>query len=472
MERLYRVGLEDGGLLPVAAGDASRLREAMKAAGAAAAVLLPPLWDHHGHVLPLGRSFEEADLRRCPSEEAAVEEVRRRAAGLPPGAWVQGFGWDQNLWGGHFPHRRILDEALPGRPVLLWRIDGHAAWASTEALRRAGLLQDASDPPGGVVHREGGLPTGILLDAAADVVWKTLPSPSSEDLERWIIRGLKALAQRGLSGVTDMGLELGEAKVFSRLDEEGRLPIPVRAYLRVAPGEPLPEIPRPGQGGFFRVEGYKFFADGALGSRGAALHEDYADAPGCRGLLLWETEALRERLREAAARGVRAAVHAIGDRALRQVLEAASPLKMGPALRIEHLQVAGEEEVALLAASGAVASIQPCHRLSDEAWAPLCLGERAVRAYRAATLARAGVPLLFGTDFPIEEPDPLRTLAAAVFHREGEALRPHRALKAMEPPPDAPSGRPVPVLLDRLPNPDGLQWISHGRMVPLSEEAP
>ncbi len=471
MERLYVVAREGEGLLPLAADGGQGFLEAVKAAGAPAAVLLPPLWDHHGHVIPLGRSFEEADLRRCPSPEAAVEEVRRSASALPEEAWVQGFGWDQNLWGGRFPHRRLLDAALPGRPVLLWRIDGHAAWASTEALRRAGLLEGAFNPPGGEIQLERGLPTGILLDAAAEVVRAAVPAPSPEDLERWILRGLEALAERGLSGVTDMGLEPGEAEVFQRLEAEGRLPLPVRGYLRVSPGEPLPEVP-PGQGRRFRVEGFKFFADGALGSRGAALHEDYDDAPACRGLLLWETEALRERLRETAARGLSAAVHAIGDRALRQVLDAALPLAMGPSLRVEHVQVAGEGEVKLLAASGAVASIQPCHRLSDEAWAPLRLGRRASGAYRAASLARAGIPLLFGTDFPIEEPDPLRTLAAAVLHREEETLDPFRALRAMGPPPGVDSGRPVLVLLDRLPSPSSPDWVARGRIAPLPEGTP
>ncbi|MGC8762146.1 MAG: amidohydrolase [Acidobacteriota bacterium] len=471
MERLYRLAPNGVGLLPLAGDGGLGLWEVARAAGAPAAVLLPPLWDHHGHVVPLGRSFDEADLRRCPSPEAAAEEARRVAAPRPAGAWVQGFGWDQNLWGGRFPHRRLLDQVLPGRPVLLWRIDGHAAWASTEALRRAGLLEGLSDPPGGAIQREEGLPTGILLDAAAEAVRAAVPPPSLEDLERWILQGLHTLAARGLSGVTDMGLEPREAEVFQRLDDEGYLPLAVRGFLRVSPGDPLPEAP-PNEGHLFRIEGFKFFADGALGSRGAALHEDYADAPGCRGLLLWETEALREGLRWAAARGARVAVHAIGDRALRQVLDAALPLHLGSALRIEHVQVAGEEEVALLAASGATASIQPCHRLSDEGWAPLRLGERRAHAYRVASLARAGIPLLFGTDFPIEEADPLRTLAAAVLHREGEALPLFRALMAMAPPPGAPCRRPALLLLDRVPSPGDPRWLLGGRTAPLPDPVP
>jgi hypothetical protein len=461
MERLYLLAPEGRGLLPLAADGGAGFLDLVRVSGAAAGIVLPALWDHHGHVIPLGRSSEEVDLRDTPSPEAAVEKVQRRAASLPPEAWIQGFGWDQNLWGGRFPHRFLLDRALPGRPVLLWRIDGHAAWASTEALHRAGLLEAATDPPGGAVQREDGLPTGVLLDAAAEAVRAAVPPPSTKDLERWILRGLRILAGRGLTGVTDMGLEVREAKVFRRLDRKGVLPLQVRGYLRVSPGEPLPEFPI-GEGEDFSVEGYKFFADGALGSRGAALHEDYADAPGCKGLLLWDTEALREGLREAAARKAAAAVHAIGDRALRQVLEAALPLRMGPALRIEHVQVAGQEEVDLLAASGAVASIQPCHRLSDEAWAPHRLGERMAGAYRVASLDRAGIPLRFGTDFPIEQPDPLRTLAAAVFHREEEALVPYRALAFMRPPAGVQFVKPVLVLLERIPPSDGADWISEG----------
>jgi predicted amidohydrolase YtcJ len=471
MERLYLVAHEGRGLLPLAADGGAGFLNAVRVSGAAAGVLVPALWDHHGHVIPLGRSSEEADLRGAPSPEAAVEEVWRRAAALPKDAWVQGFGWDQNLWGGRFPHRHLLDQALPGRPVLLWRIDGHAVWASTEALRRAGLLVGASDPPGGVIQREEGFPTGILLDAAAEAARAAVPPPSTKDLERWILRGLRILAGKGLTGVTDMGLEPQEAEVFRRLAKKSVFPLHVRGYLRVSPGEALPEFPI-GEDGDFSIEGYKFFADGALGSRGAALHQDYADAPGCRGLLLWETEALRESLREVAARKAVAAVHAIGDRALRQVLEAALPLRMGPALRLEHVQVAGPEEVDLLAASGAVASIQPCHRLSDEAWAPRRLGERMAGAYRAASLDRAGIPLRFGTDFPIEEPNPLRTLAAAVFHREGEALDPYRALQFMRPPPDVQDVRRVLVLLEQLPSYDSPDWISEGWITLVPEEEP
>lgn len=469
MERLYRVAGD--GLIPLVSDGGMGLREAVRATGASAAVLLPPLWDHHGHVISLGRSFEEADLRRCLSPEAAVREVVRRASSLPPDAWVQGFGWDQNLWGGAFPHRKPLDEALPGRPVLLWRIDGHAAWASTEALRRAGLLENPLDPEGGVVCREKGSPTGVLLDAAAERARKALPAPGDDDLERWILKGLSAVAGRGLTGVTDMGLEAREVEVFRKLDLAGRLPLEVRGFVKADPGEPLPEIPvLPGRR--FRFVGFKFFADGALGSRGAALLGDYSDAPGTKGLLLWETEALRRALEETALRRLRSAVHAIGDAALRQVLDAALPLRLGPALRIEHLQVVGQEEVARLAASGAVASVQPCHRLSDEAWAPLRLGPRIASAYRLGSLARAGIPLLFGTDFPIEEPDPARTLRAAVLRPDGEALSLPAALAACAPPPGAEDLKAAAALLEEPPAPDDPGWLAACRIVPLPDGVP
>jgi predicted amidohydrolase YtcJ len=229
-----------------------------------------------------------------------------------------------------------------------------------------------------------------------------------------------------------MGLDDAQVAVLRDLDAEGELPIPLEGFFWVRPGEAVNV--RTHHGARFRLVGLKLFADGALGSRGAALREPYADAPGERGLLLWEDADLRRVLREARARGLAVAIHAIGDRAASQVLEAIAGVGTR-GVRLEHAQILSASDVAAMAALGVVAGIQPCHYLSDEGWAPTRLGARMGSAYRWGSLARAGVTLLMGTDFPIEDAGPGRNFRACI--RRGpssEHLSTDEVLRAYAPP--------------------------------------
>ncbi len=402
-------------------------------AEAPALLILPPLWDHHGHIAAHGTALEQVDLRGCPSLSAALAKVESAAAGDEPSEWLQGFGWDQNKWSNGYPDRRDLDAIVPDRPVLLRRIDGHAGWVNTEALERAGFGDHSPDPSGGRLVREGGRLTGIVLDGALNRMEACIPPPEEADLRRRILRALNDLKEAGLAGVTDMGLEESHVRILAALDREGALPISVEGFLWVKDGV----VPSGSdyEGRRFRVRGAKFFADGALGSRGAALWEDYADQTDERGLLLWDTEVLAGALAEAAAHGLRPAVHAIGDRAVSQVLDAVELSQIPAGARIEHVQIARAEDVGRMCRLGVVASIQPCHYLSDREWAIARLGAAMSDAYRWGTLRRRGIPLLLGTDFPIEPPDPARNFTACMEREDpAERLSLETILEAYGPP--------------------------------------
>jgi predicted amidohydrolase YtcJ len=401
-------------------------------------LLLPPLWDHHGHVEAYGSLLEMADLRGCLDLGETLSRLKAQAASLSPGSWIEGFGWDQNLWGGEYPDRWMLDAVFPDDPVYLRRIDGHAAWVNSLALCKAGIDDEAPDPEGGFLLRRDGRLTGILVDKAMDLVSARIPVPDDATLRRRILAALKDLRLKGLSGVTDMGLERGTFEAFKSLDREGALlPIPVEGFFHVS-GSRM-EAFEAYSGDRFWLAGGKLFADGALGSRGAALHGDYCDCKGERGLLLRSTSALAHAVHSVVARGLTPAVHAIGDRAVSQVLDAFSACRSPIPPRLEHAQIVADGDVERMARLGVVASVQPCHRLSDEGWIESRLGDRVSSAYRLGSFRRAGIRLLLGTDFPIEEPDPIRNfLASATHSNPGERLDVASLLAAYSPPPSAP----------------------------------
>ena len=454
----------EGGFVP--ARLRGRLTEAVRAdpalAGAPFLVLLPPLWDHHGHVAALGALLCQADLRGARSPEEALERLRTSSVDLAPGAWLEGFGWDQNLWEGGFPHRRLLDDAFPDRPVFLRRIDGHATWVNSAALRAGGIGESAPDPPGGLILREKGVPTGLLVDAAMEPVARRVPPPVRQELRRWLRSGLRSLRAKGLCGATDMGLERAHVETLRLMEAEGELPIPLDGYLDVARTglDDLPAHRGPG----FKVAGAKLYADGALGSRGACLEADYDDAPGERGLLIWEPEALNDAVRRLAALGLPPAIHAIGDRAARIALDALQAAGWPSGSRIEHAQLLPETSIRRMREGGVIASIQPCHYLSDRPWAAERLGARMAAAYPWGSLARAGLPLLLGTDFPIEEHDPLRNLYALLTREPAsERLTLAEALCAYAPAPGSlPRAHLTIAGLQARPGEGAAAWLEGG----------
>lgn len=421
----------------VAVGSAEDLRAAWPDAEAldlGDRTVVPGLIDAHGHVMGLGFSLMRADLVGAASTDEVLERLREYASGLPEGAWVLGRGWDQNLWPGReFPTAADLDQAFPDRPVWLARVDGHAGWANTEAMRRAQALDGARafagdwHPEGGRIVREGGRATGVLVDTAMALVERAIPEPDGALREQALERALAAAVAVGLTGVHDMGVSREDLALMRRFADEGRLPLRIAAYA-AGDGDAFADLCADGlythEGGRLWMHGIKLFADGALGSRGAALIGEYADDPGNHGLLLQEPDAYRDVLRRARECGVQVATHAIGDRGNRSVLDAYAEV-LGDAAgadhrwRVEHAQIVAVEDIPRFDELDVIASMQPTHATSDMGWAGDRVGEaRLAGAYAWRSFLDAGVRLALGSDFPVESADPRLGLYAAVTRQD------------------------------------------------------
>ena len=390
---------------------------------------VPALTDAHGHVEGLGIALQRLRLQDTKSAEAIAAMVGERAKRAPAGEWILGRGWDQNDWAVQkFPTKDVLDRVSGDHPVWLRRVDGHAAWANSRALELAGVTSATVDPPGGRIERAAdGTPTGVLVDNAMALVEAKLPSPTREQRARSISLALQRCAELGLTAVHDAGIDTEELSIYEELAAKGQMPI--RVFAMLAAGEvwkpdALPaEKPDAGDGRF-RLFAVKAYADGALGSRGAALLEPYADDAGNRGLLRTTPDTLELIATRCLERGYALCVHAIGDRGNRIVLDAmerAAAASRPPValptrrFRIEHAQVLSLDDIPRFASLGVIASMQPTHCTSDMPWAPARLGvQRVEGAYAWRRLLNAGARLALGSDFPVEDANPLLGLYAAV----------------------------------------------------------
>ncbi|HVK70475.1 MAG TPA: amidohydrolase, partial [Polyangium sp.] len=398
--------------------------------------VIPGLVDGHCHLHGLGAALESLDVRGKKSPEDVARLVAADVKGRAPGEWITGRGWDQNLFTpAAFPTHAPLDAAVSDHPVALTRIDGHALWANAAALRLAGIDEKTADPPGGRILRDStGAPTGVFIDNAMDLVTAKIPGEPSEVTERRILRASERALSLGLTGVHEMGIDDATVAMYRKLAAEGRLPIRVYAYLAGGPNlssslsQRKPDIDPQGTS-MFVLRGVKLFADGALGSRGATLLAPYADEPKSVGISITDRKTLTESARILADAGFQLAVHAIGDRANRDVLDAFAALGEGRAralrFRIEHAQVLAPEDLPRFAALGVLASMQPTHATSDMPWAPARLGPERLRgAYAWRSLLDSGARLVFGSDFPVEEPSPLLGLWAAVSRQDPSGAPP------------------------------------------------
>lgn len=394
--------------------------------------LLPGFIEGHAHVEGLGAKSLQVDLEGCRTVEEALGRVKAWAA-AHPGGWILGRGWDQNRWAGKsFPTAKDLDSATGGRPAALSRVDGHALWINSAALRAAGVGVATVEPSGGQIIRDGaGAPTGILVDRAGELIAKVVPRPSPAEREKRILAGLDTLLKHGFSAVADMGVDGGALALYRRLAAEGRLPIRVFAYLNHDQRLMVQELRgrrSPGLS-FFQVQGVKFYLDGALGSRGARLLEPYADAPGQVGLLVTPPARVEHGAAITMRAGYQPAIHAIGDAANRvalDVLERAmkkAPRSVHP--RIEHAQIVTAEDAARFGNLGVIASVQPVHCTSDHSWTPARLGPKRVEnAFPWRRFLEAGALMPFGSDAPVEDPNPYQGLAAAETRQDPEGQPP------------------------------------------------
>lgn len=391
--------------------------------------LLPSLTDAHAHLVDMGEELSQADLRGAKSEKEAVEKLKQFFALHPTSGPLVGNGWDQADWPGQaFPSRASLDSAYPDRPVVLNRIDGHASWVNTAALKQAHLW-DAKDPEGGKIARDKeGLPTGMLLDTAQDALDSLRPPYTDEQLENFIRLAVQKSLSFGITTVDDAAAHPRHIEAVRRLLHRGEINFRVYALAHSDKDEELKPLLDRGievgaENGRLTVRAVKLFADGAMGSRGAALVEPYSDDPGNRGLLRMTPEEFVAKVKWIDSKGFQIAVHAIGDRG-NQVTIDAFEKGLGEKIaekrpRLEHAQLLREEDLARIAKDGIVASMQPVHCTSDMKWVDSRVGKQRARfAYAWKKLLDLGVPLAFGSDAPVEDINPWHGLFAAVTRQD------------------------------------------------------
>lgn len=415
-------------------------RDAMARRGRATRVIeldegdcvLPGLIDAHGHIHSLGESLQNVRLAGTTSKEECAARVRARQENTPRGRWIQGRGWDQNDWEVmEFPTWRDL-AGTEANPVYIKRVGGHAAWLNRAALDIAGITRDTPDPDGGRIVRDAdGEPTGIVIDNAKDLVTAHIPDPSPAEIDEHMLGAVEHCTSLGLVAMHDAGTTEEELASLERLAKGGRLKM--RVYCMLSDEDEAWLLSRLRLGvtsvadGRVVARAVKLYADGALGSRGAALLAPYADAPDNTGLLVTRAEKLLEMTMRALEAGFQVCTHAIGDRGNSVTLDAyekAQAVTGGPGderLRVEHAQVVAERDFARYARLKVIASMQPTHATSDMYWAEERLGPERVRgAYAWRRFLDDGNPLPFGSDFPVESADPLWGIYAAVTRSDHE----------------------------------------------------
>lgn len=384
--------------------------------------------DAHAHPMGLGNTLATLDVTGITS----YRDTLARVAAWKGEGVITGRGWDQNDWsdapGGGWPLAADLERALPGRQVALSRVDGHALWVSPGVLAAAGIVAETSDPPGGRIVRDAqGRPTGVLVDTAMDLV--TLPAPSPEEAEQRLVSALDLVAASGLTGVHDMGVSDETLAVYTELDQRGDLDVRIWAYL-TPESQAAERLLRDGpwRGDRLAVVGIKAYADGALGSRGALLSSPYADEPGHAGLPVTPADQLRSLAVRCLQADAQLAVHAIGDRAVTEVLDGFQAAREAvpdsdALLRVEHAQVVRPEDRDRFAKLSVVASMQPTHATSDMPWAEDRLGpDRIGWAYTWRSLAESGALLAFGSDFPVEGVSPSLGVWAATTRTDARGM--------------------------------------------------
>ena len=388
-------------------------------------VAMPGLIDSHVHVMALGLASLVLDLSDTKSLAEAQAKITAYAAAHPEKPWILGRGWNQEKWGlGRFPVAADLDTAIADRPVWLERVDGHAGWANSRALAAAGVSAASKDPAGGRIERlpGGTKPAGMLVDTATALIERIVPPPRPEDRDLALAAAQRLLLERGVTAVADMGTTIEDWQAFRRAGDNGALRIRIMAY--AAGIDAMALIGGSGPGPWLyddrlHLNGVKLFLDGALGSRGAALKAPYADAAGTSGLTRFDSTQLGNLMSRAAIDRWQVAIHAIGDRANRMVLVAIDELsatyKGDRRWRIEHAQVVDPVDIARFGQHGIIASMQPIHQTSDQLMAEARLGPaRLAGAYAWHSIAQAGTLLAFGSDAPVEAPDPFAGIAAAI----------------------------------------------------------
>ncbi len=391
--------------------------------------LITGLIDAHGHILNYGRFLLQVDLVGSATEQEAAQRVAAFEAANGELEWVQGRGWNQVLWDSNsFPTAAILDAVVSHKPVWLRRIDGHAGWANTAAMELAGVTRDSQDPTGGQIMRDAnGDATGVFIDTAMGYISSQLPSATIEEQKIALHTSMSRLAEFGLTSVHDAGASSQTIAAYKQLAQDG--PLPIRANVMIAASDPLYQD-RLDEGHFrseddtLNINSVKVVGDGALGSRGAALIEEYSDEPGNHGLLRYDDERMEFLMRVAMNSGFQVNTHAIGDDANMKVLDNYERLILetdsgAMRHRVEHAQILRYEDILRFAELGVIPSMQATHATSDKNMAQDRLGETRIQgAYAWRKLMESGARIANGSDFPVESPNPFWGLHASVTRQD------------------------------------------------------
>jgi predicted amidohydrolase YtcJ len=401
------------------------------------ATVLPGIIDAHTHLMNLGESLVRLNLKDIPTEREIIERVKQRAASTAPGEWILGWGWDEGKWASNYPTNQALSAATPNHPVFLVGLHTFAAWANQRALELAEIDKNTRDPENGKILRDERTrePTGILLNRAQDLVARHIPPMTLAQTKRAMQLAARECVSNGLTSVDEAKVTPLMVEAFHELVREGQMPLRVYAMLDGADKDLVerwlkhgPEIDPQHQ---LTVRAFKLFADGALGSRGAALLEPYSDAPQTQGNMTTPESEVYSLTRRALEAGFQVCTHAIGDAANRAVLNAYEqaekevPDAHDPRLRIEHAQVVAPEDIPRFAKLGIIASMQPTHCTSDMAWAEKRLGPERVKyayAWRSVKDSRAHLPL--SSDFPGETLNPFYGIFAAITRQDPQGNPP------------------------------------------------
>jgi predicted amidohydrolase YtcJ len=412
--------------------EASRLfRNASQVIDLEGATVLPGLIDAHVHLLSLGQSLLRLNLKDVVNEQAAVELVRKRVATVAPGEWIIGWGWDEGKWATQYPTNEALSAVSPDNPVFLIGLHSFAAWANKKALVLAGVNRDTKDPDNGKLIRDEktGEPTGILLNHAQELVEKHISPMTLEQTKKAIELAARECVRHGLTSVHDARVSSVMLEAFRELIHEGRMPLRIYAILdgadQLLVSEWLERGPEIDPQRRLTIRSFKLFADGALGSRGAALLEPYSDAPQTKGVITTPREKVYELTRRSLEKGFQVCTHAIGDAANQMTLDAyARALREVPRLRdarlrIEHAQVLAPKDIPRFAKLGVIPSMQPTHCTSDMGWAEKRVGAQRIKgAYAWRSLLATRVHLPLSSDFPGEVVNPFYGIYAAVTRQD------------------------------------------------------
>ena len=396
----------------------------------------PGFTDAHAHLLGLGTMLQRVNLAGSTSYDEVIARVKSFVKDVKAGQWIQGRGWDQNRWAvKEFPTQEALTRAFPNNPVVLTRIDGHALLANARAMELARVTAATPDPAGGRIIRDAsGAPAGVFVDNAEQLITRAIPAATRAETRTAILAAIAEANRWGLTGIHDPGENAATIAIYEDLAKAGNYSL--RNYVMISdPGAPNsaaalrnPYIERGPQSALYDahlwIRALKLYADGALGSRGAALLTPYSDEPTNSGLLVSQPSHIEAWAEAALQRGFQVNVHAIGDRGNRIVLDAfETALRKYPKadhrFRIEHAQVLSPQDIPRFAQLGVIPSMQATHQTSDMRWAEARVGPERIRgAYAWRSLLNTGVVIPNGTDFPVEEVNPLLTFHAAVTRQD------------------------------------------------------